>query len=289
MLTPGARLFLDRRYVAQEVPDALRGSKFVRFNVKDELLRGRVSQDGGFTWSPAQTWVAAPLVGGEAFNHPVLFPHQGRLWGFFTRWEKELPRTEIFVLAEATQAWEPAGNHIPGFLPFTPPRKLSDGNWIMGGELHWYEAAVAISHGDDFTKWTVVQIPRPENIKLEFPETTLMEQDGALVAICRPKEARTAPAAVSKDNGRTWTPLRPSNFPLAPSKPLCGKLSTGQQFLITDNLEQGRALLSIAVTAPGGQRFCRIWKIRHQQTPKRRLGFRRGQEHQPGANLHKAK
>ena len=62
-----------------------------------------------------------------------------------------------------------------------------------------------------------------------------------------------------------------SNFPLAASKPLCGRLSTGQQYLITDNLEQGRCLLSIAVTAPGGDKFCRVWKIRHQQTPLRRL------------------
>ena len=117
----------------------------------------------------------------------------------------------------------------------------------------------------------MVQIPRPEEIRLQFPETTLMEQDGALVAICRPREARTAPAAVSRDHGRTWTPLRLSNFPLAASKPLGGRLSNGQQYLITDNLEQGRALLSIAVTPPGGRLFSRIWKIRHQQSPKRRL------------------
>lgn len=245
--------------------------RLFEINVKDELLRGCVSRDGGFTWSPAQTWAAAPLLGGESFNHPVLFSHQGKLWGFFTRWEKELPRTELFTLEETTQAWKPLDRHIPGFLPFTPPRKLSDGNWIISGELHWFEAAVAISRGDDFTRWEVVQIPRPENIKLQFPETTLMEQGGALVAICRPKEAKTAPASVSKDLGRTWTPLRLSNLPLATSKPLCGRLSSGQQYLITDNLEQGRALLSISVTAPGGDRFCRVWKIRHQQTPLRRL------------------
>lgn len=240
-------------------------------NVKDELLRGRTSTDGGFTWSAVSTWAAAPLLGGESFNHPVLMSHQHKLWGFFTRWENELPRTEIFTLNETTQTWRPVQKHIPGFVPFSPPRRLSDGNWIMGGELHWYEAAVAISHGDDFTRWDMVQIPRPEDITLLYPETTLFEQGDAWVALCRPRNARTAPASVSPDQGRTWTPLRPSNFPLGTSKPLCGKLSTGQQYLIANNLEQGRTLLSIAVTAPGGQLFSRIWKIRHQQTPKRRL------------------
>jgi hypothetical protein len=239
-------------------------------NVKDELLRGRTSKDG-LAWSPAKTWVAAPLLGGEAYNHPVLSSHQGKLWGFFTRWEKEQPRAEIFTLNEATGEWQPQQKHIPGFIPFTPPRKMRDGNWIIGGELLWYEAAVAISRGDDFTKWEVVQIPRPENLKLQFPETTLMEQGDSLVAICRPREVKAAPAAISTDCGRTWTTLRLSNFPLAASKPLCGRLSNGQQYLVTGNLEQGRTLMSIAVTEPGGQKFCRIWKIRHQQTPKRRL------------------
>ncbi|MCX6909040.1 MAG: exo-alpha-sialidase, partial [Verrucomicrobia bacterium] len=240
-------------------------------NEKDELLRGRRSTDGGLTWGPATIWIAPPSLGGESWNHPVIMSHQGKLWGFFTRWEKEVPRAEIFNLDEAKQTWQPVQAHIPGFIPFTPPRKMRDGNWIMGGELGWTEAAIAISHGDDFTRWDVVQIPRPEAMTLLFPETTLLERGDTLIAICRPKGTKTAPVSVSKDCGRTWTPLCPSNFPIAQSKPLCGRLSTGQQYLITDNLEQGRGLISIAVTAPGGDSFCRIWKIRHQQTPLRRL------------------
>lgn len=254
-------------------------------NVKDELLRGRVSRDGGLTWGKVATWAAPPLLGGESYNHPVLKEHQGKLWGFFTRWEKEQPGVAIFTLDEATQTWTPQNAAIPGFVPFTPPRKMRDGNWIIGGEKFWYESAVAISRGDDFTKWEVVQLPRPETVKLMFPETTLFERGDALIAICRPKEAKTAPVSVSTDCGRTWTPLRPSNFPLASSKPLCGRLSTGQQYLVSCNLEQGRTLLSIAVTAPGGENFCRIWKIRHQQAPVRRLlGSPNGKKMHVGGN-----
>ncbi|MBI5684579.1 MAG: exo-alpha-sialidase [Verrucomicrobia bacterium] len=240
-------------------------------NEKDELLRGRCSTDGGLTWGPATTWIAPPSLGGKSWNHPVIFAREGKLWGFFTRWEKELPRVEIFNLDDAKQTWQPVQAHIPGFIPFTPPRKMRDGNWIMGGELGWTEAAIAISHGDDFKRWDTVKIPRPDAMKLLFPETTLFERGDTLIAICRPRDMKTAPASISKDCGRTWTTLSPSNFPLAQSKPLCGRLSTGQQYLITCNLEQGRSLLSIAVTAPGGDAFCRIWKIRHQQTPVRRL------------------
>jgi predicted neuraminidase len=240
-------------------------------NTRDEVLRGTTSTDGGLTWQPVRTWAEKPWLGGESFNHPVLFSHAGRLWGFFTRWEKEQPRTEICTWDATAAAWQATGQAIPGFIPFTPPRQMRDGHWIMGGELSWYEAAVALSQGDDFTRWKTVQIPRPEEIRLQFPETTLLEQGDKLVALCRPQGERTAPASVSADQGRTWSPLRLSNYPLAASKPLCGRLSTGQQYLIANNLEQGRTLLSIAVTAPGGSLFRQVWKIRHQQTPKRRL------------------
>jgi hypothetical protein len=240
-------------------------------NVKDELIRGRRSADGGFTWEPARIWVQAPWGGGESFNHPVLSSNQERLWGFFTRWEAERPDTEVCTLDEATGRWESTGARIPGFLPFRPPMKMGDGNWILGGELFWYESAVAISRGDDFTAWDVVQIPRPEEIRLLFPETALTDQGDRLVAMCRPHQAQTAPVSVSEDCGRTWTPLRLSNLPLAASQPYCSRLSTGQHYLITDNLEQGRALLQIAVTRPGGREFCRVWKLRHQQYPKVRV------------------
>jgi hypothetical protein len=239
-------------------------------NVRDELIRGKTSTDDGLTWSAAETWVAPPTIGGESFSHPALATHAGRLWGFFTCFHDEKPRTEVFTLDDATGKWEPRGSSIPGFLTLRPPMKMRDGNWIMAGEDYWYEAAVAISAGDDWTRWELIRIPRPESIFLKFPETTLVDQGDRLVAFCRPHEQPTAPVSVSRDCGRTWSVLEHSNFPLAGSQPYAGVLSTGQHYLITNNLEEGRTLLSIAVTAPGAHTFSRVWKIRHQQYPKRR-------------------
>lgn len=240
-------------------------------NVADERIRGRRSRDGGLTWEPAIDWAKPPLEGSESFNHPGLRSHQGTLWGFFTRWEKKLPDTQIFTLDEPSQTWLPRAVFLRGFVPMTPPRKMRDGNWIMSGELHWFEPAVALTRGDDFTRWEIVPLPRPATLRLRFPETTLLDFGDALVAICRPREVLTAPVAVSRDGGRTWSELQLSNFPLFDSKPFGGELSTGQHFLITNHLEQERTLLTIAVTAPGARTFSRIWKIRHQQTPMRRL------------------
>lgn len=239
-------------------------------NVKDELIRGRTSDDG-LHWSEAAIWAQAPVAGAASYNHPVIYSTGDRLWGFFVGWYEERPTTQIFACDDASGKWECLEASIPGFVPFCPPQRLPDGNWILGGELHWYEAAVAISDGDDFTRWETVQLPRPDDLKLIFPETAIIDCGDSLLAFCRPQHTRTAPVAESRDNGRTWSTLTLSNYPLTASQPFTGKLSTGQQYLLTNSLEEGRCLLSIAVTGPQGGLFRRIYKLRHQQWPKVRL------------------
>lgn len=264
-------------------------------NVTGELIRGATSNDGGLTWSPARTIAEAPMWGSRSFNHPAIATHADQLWGFFTRWDDQKdtaknqyksccnaegvgpqPSVEIVRYDDAKACWTTTGARIPGFLPFRPPLKMRDGNWIMGGECYWYEAAVATSHGDDWTAWDLVLVPKPEGMTLLFPETALIDQGDRIVAVCRPDprepmKMTTAPASTSTDCGRTWTPLALSNFPLAASQPYAGTLSTGQHYLITDNLEEQRGLLTIAVTRPGERLFSRIWKVRHQHFPRRRL------------------
>ncbi|TVR57941.1 MAG: exo-alpha-sialidase [Spirochaetaceae bacterium] len=240
-------------------------------NTKDELIRYKKSDDGGFSWSEAKTWAEAPLGGSESYNHPVVTSEFGKLWGFFTRWDSEQPSTEIFSL-DVSDRMVSTGVSIPSFVPFRAPEKMSDGNWILGGESTWFEAAVAISDGDDFTSWHVHVIPRPEPIVLKFPETTLMMLPDRIVAICRPNGTDYALVATSRDCGKSWTELQHSNVALHASQTYCGKLSSGQYFLISNSpAPDRRSLLSIAVTEPGAERFSRVWKIRHQAYPLIRL------------------
>lgn len=248
-------------------------------NLTDELIRGTFSRDG-LHWQASQTWAAPKRGGSASYNHPVICDREGTLWGFFVRWEEEgkavswdggHPSTEIFTLDDATGSWQSTGALIPGFLPFRPPMKMADGNWIISGEEHWFEGAVALSREDDFTSWEVVRIPRPQEIELIYPETTLMERDGALLAILRPRGRGPAPVSLSHDCGRTWSPLQLSNLLICDSMPFCGRLSDGRQYLLFNNYEAGRTLLSIAVADPGAGSFSRVWKVRHQEHPVRRL------------------
>lgn len=241
----------------------------------DELIRGCTSIDA-IHWSEPEVWAQAPLIGGDSHNHPLLVEHNGTLFGFFVVWrEKHYPATELFTLDDATGKWvHHPESVIDGFVPFCTPQKMADGNWVLGGEHHWYEASVAISDGEDFTKWTMIDVPRPASIRLMYPECAVVVQDNRLLIVCRPlgtsvnePGALTAPVAESFDCGRTWTPLTLSNFPLANSQPFSGRLSTGQNYLLSNSLEDGRTLLSIAVTGSEGGLFQKIFAVRRTQWP----------------------
>jgi hypothetical protein len=240
-------------------------------NVEGEVVRGKRSTDGGLSWGPASLWAEPPALGAVGINHPVLAVHEGRLWGFFTAWNDRKPRTEIFWFNDSDNRWAPADIRIPGFVPFNPPQRLGNGAWIIPGENFWYEASAALCRDDAWTRWDVVPIPHPADMAFEFPETTLLDQGDRLLAVCRPKGMPTALVSVSLDHGRSWSLLHPSNFPMAPAKPCARRLSTGQHLLLTNHLEEKRTLLTLAVAAPGSRVFSRIWKLRHQATPKRRL------------------
>lgn len=265
-------------------------------NVLGEVIRGNVAQGPDFlNFGPAQDWIHAPMAGGCSYNHAVLATHQDKLWCFATRWEgytqayleaqhqsnpgdmltlpgvKNVLGCELFHFNDATSTWSAIGVNVPTFIPFGKPLKLKNGNWLISGESFWYQAAVIISNGDDWTSWRMVTIPQPESIQLCFPETAVWDQGDRLVAVCRPRGTKVMPVSISENCGETWSPLQESNLLVARSQPFAGKLSTGQHFLLTNHPDESRALLTIALTSPGGRTFNRILKVRHQQYPLKRL------------------
>ena len=92
--------------------------------------------------------------------------------------------------------------------------------------------AVAISHGDDFTKWDLIVIPAAPGLGNLWGESTVIVEDKRILNISRYGKKALALLSISEDHGRTWTPTAPSNLPMATSKPYAGTLSTGQPYLV---------------------------------------------------------
>ncbi|MDA0921776.1 MAG: exo-alpha-sialidase, partial [Planctomycetota bacterium] len=245
-------------------------------NTPTEEAHVRVSGDGGKTWEPPVVMDAGE--GDLAVSHGVFLSHGGKLWAFMGAFYAHTQlyhrvHTRAYRLNEATGAWEPQGAVVEGgFWPMQEPQKMADGNWIMAGFRIGGQygqpgnpPAVAISKGDDFTKWELVVIPAAPGLGTVWGESTVIVEGKRILNIARYGKKAVALLSVSEDHGRTWIPTAPSNLPMATSKPYAGILSTGQRYLVcTTTADTGgsRSPLTIAVSKPGESVFSKVFLIR---------------------------
>jgi hypothetical protein len=248
-------------------------------NTPTEEAHVRVSADGGKTWG-------APVVmdhgeGNLGVSHGVFLSHKNTLWAFMGAFYDTFQRTHTraYTLNETTGAWEAQGVVIEaGFWPMQEPQKMADGNWIMAGARvsKGYDVAgdlpaVAISRGDDFTRWDLVVIPSAPGLGKIWGESTVLVEGKRILNISRYGAKALALVSFSEDFGRTWTPTRPSNLPMATSKPYAGTLSTGQRYLVcttTGDSGGSRSPLTLAVSKPGGTEFSKVFVIRRSVFPE---------------------
>lgn len=258
-------------------------------NTDTEEARYCVSEDEGRTWGPVMTIDSGE--GPVGVSHGSFLSHEGTLWAFMGAYTGTMQgiHTRAYTLDETNGQWQSKGTVIEGgFWPMQEPLKMEDGNWIMSGisagvydEKGTHPAAVAISQGNDFTKWDLVQIKPLEGIPM-WGEATVIVDGKRITSISRYGGEARALVATSGDFGRSWSTMQPSNLPMTTSKPIAGILSDGRRYLVcTTTADSGkrRSPLTLAVSKPGEEAFSQVFAIRHAEFPGGP-----GESH-PGASL----
>lgn len=238
----------------------------VNENGPHETLQGRRSTDGGATWSPLEV-IGRGFDGAERHSHGVLFVHEGKVWTICARFGVGVPgrrfpglKAEAFVLNPQTDRWESQGIVMENCWPYDAPVRMGNGSYITGGQDKDGLPVVAISHGEDFTKWDSVLIPYHPKLAPSFAETTVWSEGDCVTAVIR-GGADVAWVATSEDCGRTWTTAQPSNLPMPRAKAYLGKLSTGQLYLVSNY--NNRDTLVVSVSKSGEATLSKMWRIRH--------------------------
>jgi hypothetical protein len=235
-------------------------------NGPHETLRGKRSTDGGRTWSPLEI-IGPGFPGDERHSHGVLTVHRGNVWTIAARFGVGVPgkkfpglQAEAFVLDRATERWQSRGVVMKNCWPYDAPVKMSDGNYITGGQDKDGLPVVAISHGDDFLKWDTVLIPYPPKLSPSYAETTVWSDDSKVMAVIR-GGGGIAWVATSDNCGRHWTKAQPSNLPMPRAKAYLSRLSSGQLYLLANF--RNRDTLVLWIGAPGSTTLSGVWRIRN--------------------------
>jgi len=262
---------------------AHRGRLFASYGVNryGENLAGeeavyQVSEDGGCTWSELRIIESGSQKEGFGVSHGVFLSANDQLWAFHGAFGEKLSvdtHMRGYVFNAEDGSWRPLGRLLDGFWPLQEPLRMEDGNWIMSGVRSGdgNPAAVAISHGDDLTRWDLVAIPKASGRMWGESSVILLKSRIINIARYHRESLTVALFAESADFGRTWEPSMPSNLPMAATKPYTGTLSTGQHYLIATTAGDSgnrRSPLTIALTRPGEDSFSSVYVIRHAVFPE---------------------
>lgn len=244
-------------------------------NTTGEFIEYATGDINGKQWTSPRVMV--PAEPGIGRSHGVLKSHQGKLWSLNACFGKgegtHFPglAMESFVYDGIAERWNPLGIVGRDIWPLQAPLPLENGDWILAGCNQNWKPAVALSDGSDWGSWRTIHLPvQPE--KIACTESSLWVKGNHVTLVIRTEGDAAAPAAraraavaTSTDYGKTWTAPVLSNLFMGNSKPFCGTLANGQNFLIantTANHESLRWPLTIAVSGRGGGLLKKVWRIR---------------------------
>lgn len=169
------------------------------------------------------------------------------------------------------EKWIPVGRVAPGIICNTPPVRMENGNYIVGGWMPKKEQdpafpLVLISQGNEIEKpWRCVLLFDPLHPMVQHircPEISVVADGSCITAYIRNDEGLSF-VIKSEDYGETWQELLQNTMPIGNSKIFAGRLSDGRHFLIY-NQERCyfiRTLLVMAVENPQTHKLDKIYKL----------------------------
>ncbi len=245
---------------------------------ESSVIRGRVSSDGGETWSAIRVLAEDPEI--KYMYVPPAFgicPETDKLYLLVSRMTGNdvMKDWEIFELDETSGDWTKVRTLPQPFLPNTPVFRRGDGKLIVGGRVAPEPGtcpeipAVAISDsGAIDAPWRIVRIHdriKAPDRKNYFPETALIVDGMEITAFVRHNSG--APLLYeSNDGGETWSNPVYHNIPDGASKVAAGILSDSSRWLLA-NLPPidgvRRSMLALYRTEPGSKEFTRVSWLRN--------------------------
>lgn len=246
-------------------------------------LAGRVSDDGGKTWSSSDRLIVDREGDMNVMSVSLLRLKNGKIALFYLKKNSEMDCIPLMrISTDEAQTWSepiPCITDKKGYFVLNNNRviQLKNGRLLMAVALHrtpetaWQNRATLFSYySDDNGKtWTSsAAVPNPAPTITQEPGLVELK-DGKIMMFIR-ADSGFQELSFSEDRGQTWSPIKPSDIlsPLSPAS-MARIPSTGDLLMVWNNNKKSedggrwgkRTPLTIAVSRDEGKTWQHIKNI----------------------------
>lgn len=149
--------------------------------------------------------------------------------------------------------WVDHGTVLDDSMNNFPPKRLPSGEWMMTRRDHRRQVSVMIGGTKAFDNWQIRPLAAYDgNGRPEEPYWYILPDGKTIVGLIRDNGgSRFLLRTFSKDNGKTWSNIHPTNFPDATSKFFVHRTSRGYYVMVSNSNPRRRDPLTLAVSQDG--------------------------------------
>tara|TARA_R110002096_G_scaffold114770_13_gene248872 strand:+ start:1998 stop:3638 length:1641 start_codon:yes stop_codon:yes gene_type:complete len=167
--------------------------------------------------------------------------------------------------------WVPHGTVLDDSMNNFPPKLLPSGEWMMTRRDHQRQVSVMIGGTKAFNDWRINPLAAYDGKgRPEEPYWYILPDGKTIVGLIRDNGgSKYLLRTFSHDNGKTWSPIRRTNFPDATSKFFVHRTSRGYYVMVSNSNPRGRNPLTLAISQDGRVYTKLFWLIggRHIDYP----------------------
>ncbi len=149
--------------------------------------------------------------------------------------------------------WVAKGTVLDDSMNNFPPKRLPSGEWMMTRRDHLRQVSVMIGGTKAFDDWRINPLAAYDGDgRPEEPYWYILPDDQTIVGLIRDNGgSKFLLRTFSRDNGRTWSQIRRTNFPDATSKFFVHRTSRGYYVMVSNSNPRKRDPLTLAISQDG--------------------------------------
>ncbi len=210
----------------------------------------------GLHWSKPADLTGPPRIKGYGWIARGLWNRDGELLALASHFNAPGyagPGLSLEAFRWNGAKWVAHGTILDDSMNNFPPKRLPSGEWMMTRRDHQRQVSVMIGGTKAFDDWRISPLAAYDgNGHPEEPYWYILPDGKTIVGLIRDNGgSRFLLRTFSRNNGRTWSEIRRTNFPDATNKFFVHRTSRGYYVMVSNSNPRRRDPLTLAISQDG--------------------------------------